>query len=230
MSRNRNNKTTLEQQQMPAHQQNSNWKPSLGHLEPGSIQEQVSIKRRLSANPNNEQAWSTRDAKNNSLPMSIQGMQQSQHVAPGTHRPLANAQYDIPRTRSIVVEKGRGASDSPQLINMSGVAAGKKPNMLEPMTAATANSISNTQQNLTSSIQDMSMMAAQHQNSRTQEAKKFATYSTTGKLSKAGSVNAPGDKSNVGKISRAAILQNKVTEDQGSAGGNMMSRKTRPKF
>ena len=92
---------------------------------------------------------------------------------------------------------------------MSGVTTGKKPNMLEPMTAGAANSISNTHQNLTSSIQDMSMMSAQHQNSRTQEAKKFATYSTTGKLSKAGSALGP-DKALANKISRQAILQAKV--------------------
>ena len=53
--------------------------------------------------------------------MTIQGMQQAQNVGPGTHRPLAGGQYNIPRTRSIVVEKGRSpgmgldrqASDSP---------------------------------------------------------------------------------------------------------------------
>jgi hypothetical protein len=73
MSRNRNNKTSLDQHHNSnVHPQN----PSFSHLVPGSIQEQVSIKRRLSANPNNEQQWSTRDPKNSgSLPMTIQGMQ-----------------------------------------------------------------------------------------------------------------------------------------------------------
>eukprot|EP00354_Favella_ehrenbergii_P004754 CAMPEP_0170463576 /NCGR_PEP_ID=MMETSP0123-20130129/8639_1 /TAXON_ID=182087 /ORGANISM="Favella ehrenbergii, Strain Fehren 1" /LENGTH=65 /DNA_ID=CAMNT_0010729049 /DNA_START=3784 /DNA_END=3981 /DNA_ORIENTATION=+ len=62
-----------------------------------------------------------------------------------------------------------------------GSTTGKKPMILEPM-ANTSNSITNTHQNLSASIQDMSMMSQQN-NSRTQEAKKFATYNNTnGKL------------------------------------------------
>ena len=107
MSRNRNNKTTLEPQQQ------NGWQTGCSH-------KVFSLKNRQSAKQGNDSQWMARNdlvVANNNL-ISIQGIGSKQSAPSGGH---GSRQYGIPRTRSIVVEKGSDMmlSNSPTLKNMT---------------------------------------------------------------------------------------------------------------